>query len=63
MTRTLTLATIALLFALAAVGCGSSDNGPRNDMPTKTITGGVDKKGKQSRTMEASLEDPTAKKR
>jgi hypothetical protein len=62
MTRIPSLASVAVVLALAAVGCSGGSDGPRNDVPIKTGPE-VDKKGKASRTMEATLEDPKAKKR
>ena len=59
MTRTLSLASAVLVFCLA-VGCSGGTDGPRNDMPIKA-SGGVDKKGKQTKMMEATLEDPPKK--
>jgi hypothetical protein len=61
MTRTVLLTLFVAASGLAAAGCGSSD-GPRNDMPVKT-SNPVDKKtGKQQKIIEATLEDPGAKK-
>ena len=59
MTRTLCLASVLVVFTLAAIGCGSAEV-PRNDMPIKGSEG-ADKKGKATKTMEATLYDPPKK--
>jgi ABC-type uncharacterized transport system auxiliary subunit len=61
MVRTL-LASIAMFgFALTLAGCSNSE-GPRSDAPIK-VGQGVDKKGNATKTMDLSLEDPSAKKK
>jgi hypothetical protein len=60
MIRKLLLGVVTLAFMIL-VGCGK-DSAPRNDMPIKGVEGGVDKKGKPKRTIEASVEEsPKAK--
>ena len=58
MVRKLSLGFVCAVFAMAAVGCGSDKNTPRaEDMPVKA-TEGVDKKGRKTKAMEVSFEDP-----
>ena len=61
MIRTTSLAMLGLALVLAVAGCGNKPE-PKPDMPV-TTSQGVDKKGNKTKTIEAALEDPNAKKR
>lgn len=57
--RTVCVSLVAALIGFVA-GCEKPPVSTTPDAPIKT-SDGVDKKGKKSKSMDASLEDPTAK--
>ena len=58
MVRKLSLRLMCAVFGMAAVGCGPDKNASRpEDMPIKA-TEEVDKKGRKTKVMEVSFEDP-----
>ena len=59
MIRTVLLGAVTLALAVTVVGCGQPDTG-RSDMPVRASQG-VDKKGRPTKTLDASLEDPPRK--
>jgi hypothetical protein len=63
MSRYKLIGLVLLAFTLGAFGCGKKDSGPRNDMPITATDGINPKTGKASKVMEASMEDPGAKKK
>jgi len=56
----LSLASLILLVALAAVGCGSGSDTRKNDVPVQTGEGGVDKKGNSAYGRGTTAEDKKA---
>ncbi len=60
MIRKLLLGAATLAFTVTLVGCGEGPNTGRSDMPVNAAQG-VDKKGKATKTMEATLQDPPKK--
>jgi hypothetical protein len=58
--RTLLLGSLILGLTLVALGCGQQETARPNDMPVKASQG-MTKKGKATKTFEASLEDPPRK--
>ncbi len=63
MTRYKLLGLVLLAFTLGAFGCGSKDQGKRNDAPITASDGINPKTGKASKIMEAGMEDPNYKKK
>jgi hypothetical protein len=61
MIRTVSLASVVLVGALAAAGCNGASSSNPKDAPV-VGSQGVDKKGNKSKTMEAAIEDPSSKK-
>jgi hypothetical protein len=59
MLRTVVTIGFVIALGLSGLACTSGTQGPRNDVP---VSGGETKKGKASRTAEAAIIDPSAKK-
>jgi PBP1b-binding outer membrane lipoprotein LpoB len=63
MFRALRSSSIAVLSAsVLLVGCSQSSAPKTNEAPVK-VTQGVDKKGNKTKTMDASMEDPSVQKK
>jgi len=53
--------SLVLVVALAAAGCSGASSSTAKDAPVN-VSQGVDKKGNKTKTFEAGIEDPAAKK-
>lgn len=60
MSRKILTGLLTLVLAVVVVGCNRRDTGRPNDMPVNAKQG-VDRKGKATKSMEASFEDPKPK--